>query len=473
MAEPKRPRAGTSPRHSAGARPRRSGAGHGAGHGAGAGAEVRAAAARAVHAVRVDGRSLTVALTAAGGAVAARDQALLHELCYGTLRLLPRLEALVAILLSRPLRRADRILYALMAVGLYQLVSTRIPPHAAVAATVDATRALGRPRAAGLVNAALRRFQRERDALLARVGNAPDDPALFPDWLVARLEAAWPAHWRRIIAVSNQRPPMVLRVNRGQCERAAYAADLAAAGIAARPLPGLDTALLLDKPVPVLRLPGFAGGLVSVQDASAQLATVLLDPRPGERVLDACAAPGNKTAHLLERAGGALQLTAVDVDAERLEPLRENLARLGLAATVLTADAREAGPDWPGAPYDRILLDAPCSATGVIRRHPDIKYLRREADVAALTATQDAILAALWGLLRPGGRLLYATCSVLPDENQQRIAAFLETHPDARELPLTPPPGVADTVPCAPGLQLLPTADGGDGFYYALLERAS
>ncbi len=433
---------------------------------------MRAAAARAVHAVRVEGRSLPMALAAASGEVPARDHALLWELCYGTLRLLPRLEALVAILLTRPLRRADRILRALMAVGLYQLASTRIPEHAAVAATVSATRVLGKPRAAGLVNAALRRFQRERDALLARVGTDVGDPALFPAWLVARLQAAWPGHWRRIIAVSNQRPPMVLRVNRNRRERTAYAAELAAAGIAARPLPGLPAALLLDEPLAAQRLPGFAEGLVSVQDAAAQLAAVLLDPAPGERVLDACAAPGNKTAHLLEHAGSDLRLTAVDLDAERLAPLRENLARLGLAATVRAADARAASPDWPGAPYDRILLDAPCSATGVIRRHPDIKYLRREADIAPLTMRQDAMLRALWSLLRPGGRLLYATCSVLPEENRERIAAFLAMHKDARELPLTLPAGIADAISCRPGLQLLPTAGGGDGFYYALLERA-
>jgi 16S rRNA (cytosine967-C5)-methyltransferase len=419
----------------------------------------------------VEGRSLTATLADAGPSVEPRDQPLLQELCYGTLRALPRLEALIAILLARPLRRADRILNALMAVGLYQLVSTRIPAHAAVAATVDATRVLGRARAAGLVNAALRRFQREREPLLARVGTDPADPALFPAWLVARLQSAWPDHWRRIIAASNQRPPMALRVNTNRLDRAAYAARLAVAGIAARPLAGLPVGLLLDEPVPAERLPGFADGQVSVQDAAAQLAAVLLDPRPGERVLDACAAPGNKTAHLLEHAGGDLQLTAVDVDAERLAPLRENLARLGLSATVLAADARAAGPHWPGAPYDRILLDAPCSATGVIRRHPDIKYLRREADIAHLTATQDATLAALWPLLRPGGRLLYATCSVLPDENQMRIRAFLATRRDARELALTAPEGVAETLPCTPGLALLPTAGGGDGFYYALLER--
>jgi len=458
LAEPRRPGAAARHSHKGAARKAE-------------GADLRAAAARVVHAVRAEGRSLTAALAAAAGTVPARDQALLTELCYGTLRLLPRLEALIAILLSRPLRRADRILNALMAVGLYQLVSTRIPAHAAVAATVDAARVLGRPRAAGLVNAALRRFQREQDSLLAQVGTDPDDPALFPDWLLRRLKAAWPAHWRRIVAVSNQRPPMAVRVNRMRVDPAGYAAQLAAAGIVARPLPGLDSALMLEQPLPAERLPGFAAGLVSVQDAAAQCAALLLDPRPGERVLDACAAPGNKTAHLLEHAGGDLALTAVDLYVDRLAPLRQNLARLGLRAQVLAADARDAAAQWPGAPYDAILLDAPCSATGVIRRHPDIKYLRRDTDIAALTATQDALLAALWPQLRPGGRLLYATCSVLPDENQDRVAAFLAAHDDARERALTVPAGAGDALPCAPGVQVLPTADGGDGFYFALLER--
>lgn len=432
------------------------------------GAAVRAAAARAVHAVRVEGRSLTAELSAASARVEPRDQALLQELCYGTLRVLPRLEALIAILLTRPLRRADRILNALMAVGLYQLSSTRIAPHAAVAATVEAARSLGHPRAAGLVNAALRRFQRESDALLARVGTDMADPTLFPAWLLGRLEAAWPARWREIIAASNQHPPMTLRVNLSRVARDDYAGQLAAAGLSARPLPGLPAALMLERPAPAQTLPGFADGLVSVQDASAQFAASLLAPQPGERVLDACAAPGNKTAHLLEAAGGDLRLLAADLDPERLEPLRRNLDRLGFDAEVLAADARRADLDWPGAPYDRILLDAPCSATGVIRRHPDIKYLRRDSDLAALAEIQAAILDALWPCLRPGGRLLYATCSVLPEENQDRVRAFLAGHVDARPLPIELPDGI----PCDPGVQLLPAVDGGDGFYFALLERA-
>jgi 16S rRNA (cytosine967-C5)-methyltransferase len=429
---------------------------------------VRAQAARAVHAVRVEGRSLTFALADAAEGVAMRDQALLQELCYGTLRLLPRLDMLIAILLTRPLRRADRILQALMAVGLYQLVNTRIPSHAAVAATVAATRTLGHPRAAGLVNATLRRFQREQHELLERVGTDPGDPALFPAWLIERLEAAWPDQWQNIVAVSNQRPPMTLRVNRLKADPDDYAARLAAAGIGARALSQSPVALMLDEPVPAQRLPGFAEGLVSVQDASAQQAARLLAPQPGETVLDACAAPGNKTAHLLEHAGPELQVTAVDLDAARLAALRDNVQRLGLEARVFAADARDAASDWPGAPYDRILLDAPCSATGVIRRHPDIKYLRRDSDIATLIDTQDALLASLWSVLRPGGRLLYATCSVLPDENQRRIDAFLAVHGDARVLPLDLP----GAVHCNPGAQLLPASNGGDGFYFALLERA-
>ncbi len=422
--------------------------------------------------MRVEGHSLTAELSVASAGVESRDQALLQELCYGTLRVLPRLEALIAILLTRPLRRADRILNALMAVGLYQLSLTRIAPHAAVAATVEATRVLGHPRAAGLVNAALRRFQRESDTLLSRVGTDMADPTLFPAWLVKRLEAAWPTHWREIVTVSNGRPPMTLRVNLSRSSRDAYAQRLAESGLSARPLPGFDAALMLERPVPAQTLPGFADGLVSVQDASAQLAAGLLAPRPGDRVLDACAAPGNKTAHLLEVAGGDLRLLAVDLDRERLQPLRRNLDRLGLDAEVLVADARQADSRWPDAPYDRILIDAPCSATGVIRRHPDIKYLRRESDLAALAETQAAILDALWPRLRPGGRLLYATCSVLPEENQHRVRAFLVEHADARLLPIEPPVGSSNGVAVDPGLQLLPAADGGDGFYFALLERA-
>jgi 16S rRNA (cytosine967-C5)-methyltransferase len=432
------------------------------------GAAVRAAAARVVHEVRAEGRSLTDALERETPAFAERDAALLKALSFGTLRLLPRLEALVAILLMRPLQRGDRVLQSLMAVGLYQLTEMRIPPHAAVAATVAAARVLGRPRAAGLINATLRRFQRERTALLAGIADEPAVQWLFPDWLLRRLQEAWPGHWQAIIGASNARAPMTLRVNRTRIDRDAYGRLLAEHGLTARASPHLDAALVLDRPVASRSLPGFDAGLVSVQDASAQYAATLLDAQPGERVLDACAAPGGKTAHILERSGGRAEVTAVDVDPERLDSLRQTLERLGLAAHCLAADATEASSTWPGAPYHRILLDAPCSASGVVRRHPDIKWLRRDADIAALAATQRALLDALWPLLVPGGLLLYVTCSLLPEENDVQVAAFLQRHLDARERPIDAGWGL----PRSPGRQLLPEYQGGDGFYFALLEKA-
>ena len=444
------------------------------------GAEVRAAAGRVVHAVRVDGRSLTDALQDATTAFDERDSALLQALCFGTLRLLPRLEALTTLLLTRPLQRGDRILQALIAVGLYQLTSTRIPPHAAVAATVAAARSLDRPRAAGLINATLRRFQREGPALLARVDDDPAARWLFPDWLLTRLRQSWPEQWQSIVDASNEQAPMTLRVNRRRVDTRAYAELLAGSGLSARPLAGFADALTLDRPLPARALPGFADGLVSVQDASAQLAAVLLDARPGERVLDACAAPGGKTAHILERSLAAdgdaeatpdvtPDVTAVDIDPARLATLQSTLDRLGLHARLFTADARHADLDWPGVPYHCILLDAPCSATGVIRRHPDIKWLRRDSDIATLQQTQAEMLEALWPLLLPGGRLLYATCSVLPDENDAQVRRFLTAHDDASERPIAATWGL----PRHPGRQLLPAQGGGDGFYYALLEKAS
>lgn len=435
---------------------------------------MRAAAARAVHAVWTDGRSLTEALTTAAVPLAAaehRDLALLRELATGSIRLLPRLQALTERLLARPLPPAERDLHALLLVGLYQLIATRIPPHAAVAATVAAVGVLPgrrRPWAPGLVNALLRRFQRERDDLLAQVEQEPSARWLLPAWLLARLQAAWPAHWQDLVAASNGRAPMALRVNRCRTDLHAYAARLAAAGHPAQPVPGLPAALQLATPVARDVLPGHAEGLVSVQDSNAQWAAQLLDPQPGERVLDACAAPGNKTAHLIEWANGAALVTAVDNDAGRLDSLREGLQRLGHQAQILCADATAAAIDWPGAPYRRILLDAPCSALGVLRRHPDIKLLRRPADLPALVATQAAMLTALWPLLAAGGRLLYATCTLLPEENEQQIRAFLAAHHDARVAHCAPLP---QALARDPGWQLLPRPDGGDGFYYAVLEK--
>jgi 16S rRNA (cytosine967-C5)-methyltransferase len=444
---------------------------------AGSGAAVRASAARIVHAVRAEGCSLTKPLQTAMADFGERDATLLQALCFGTLRDLPRLEALVALLLTRPLRRADRILEALIAVGLYQLTAMRIPAHAAVSATVAAADLLGRARAGGLVNATLRRFQREQQTLLKAISGDPGPTWLFPDWLLARLRAAWPEHWQAIVEASNARAPMTLRVNLLRVDRDGYSALLKRDGLTAHALPGLDAALMLNHPVPARKLPGFADGLVSVQDASAQHAAALLDAKPGERVLDACAAPGGKSAHILERSGGKLALTAVDADAERLQTLRQSLQRLGLSAQLLVADASAAQSSWPGAPYHRILLDAPCSATGVIRRHPDIKWLRRDDDIAALVRAQRAMLDALWPLLLPGGRLLYATCSVLPDENEAQVSAFLARHGDARARPINADWGLSETadrqLSGQLGRQLLPQPDSGDGFYYAVIEKTA
>ncbi|EXJ15401.1 16S rRNA (cytosine(967)-C(5))-methyltransferase RsmB [Imhoffiella purpurea] len=435
-----------------------------------AGARSRATAARAVHRVRDRGESLTRVMQDAQSSVSAPDQSLIQEMSYGTLRILPRLEAISSRLLNRPLKREDRDIDALILIGLYQLSAMHTPAHAAVSATVDAARLLGKVNKASLVNALLRRFLREREALEEAIDrDDPDLRWLFPDWLLERLRAAWPRDWQDMVAASNGRPPMSLRVNRLRTTPQAYAQRLAAADIAATPIAGCDCGLMLERPLPARELPDFDRGWVSIQDAGAQLAAQLLDAAPGQRVLDACAAPGGKTAAILERAGNAIELTAIDHDPARLDAVRNLLARLGLNAEVAVGDADGPAGSWAERRYDRILLDVPCSATGVIRRHPDIKWLRRASDIEALCETQRHILEAIWPLLAPGGRLLYATCSLLPEENQSQIADFLARHPEAREIPLPTDLGRALTH----GRQLLPTDGGSDGFYYALIAKDS
>ncbi len=433
------------------------------------GAAARAAAARALQRVRDHGQSLTRVLRDDRAPGSPADQALTQEMTYGALRLLPRLEALGALLLDRPLKPADRDLDALILIGLYQLVAMKTPAHAAVSATVEAARLMGKPHMAALVNAVLRRFQREADALLERVNARAEARWLFPEWLLTQLQHDWPTDWESIVTASNDRPPMALRVNRTRGDIPAYAALLESAGLPARPIPGLAAGLMLERPLPTRDLPGFDAGLVAVQDSGAQLAARLLDAQPGQRVLDACAAPGGKAAAILEQAGNDLELIAIDSDESRLVTLRATLNRLGLSAQVLVDDAADPRGAWTSRPFDRILLDVPCSATGVIRRHPDIKWLRRAEDIPVLGVTQDRMLQALWPLLAPGGRLLYATCSLLAAENQERIAAFLAQRPEARELALDTDWGRS----LAHGRQLLPTPGGHDGFFYALLEKAS
>lgn len=436
--------------------------------------DARHAAVTILASVYSAGRSLTLAGAEVLPRIAdPRDRALAQDLCYGVLRWGPRLEALAAELLNKPLGARDTDVHCLILVGLYQLLYTRIPPHAAVAATVAVTGALRKTWARGMVNAVLRRCQRESEALLARV-DADEAAALaHPRWLLDRIRGDWPEDWRRVAEANNERPPMCLRVNRLRSTREAYLEELRAAGLEAVPAPQAPDGLVLDRPVDVARLPGFGDGRVSVQDAAAQQAAVLLDLHSGQRVLDLCAAPGGKTAHILERGVGLAALLAVDVDAARLERVREGLDRLGLSAELRCADASRVETWWDGAPFDRILLDAPCSATGVIRRHPDIKRLRRPEDIAVLAARQRELLDAAWSTLAPGGMLLYATCSIIHEENNAQVGDFLSRHGDARLRAHAPAHAVADrwgrTLPF--GRQILPGESGMDGFFYACVDK--
>lgn len=429
--------------------------------------DLRAAAARVIAAVVQRGQSLGTALPAQTHTVAARDRPLLHELCYGTLRWHPRLAAIIAQLMAKPLKERDADLHALIACALYQLEHTRVPPHAALHAAVAACVALGKPWAKGLVNALLRRFQRERAQLDIALAGETGYRTAHPPWLAEAFRRDWPEQAEVLMAANNDRAPMTLRVNRTRGTRAAYLERLAAAGIPATPTAHSPDGIRLAVPQAVTELPGFDAGLVSVQDEAAQLCAALLAPQPGQRVLDACCAPGGKTGHLLELEPGIGELLAIDNDADRLQKVAANLSRLGLNAHLLAADAGATAEWWDGAPFDRILLDAPCSATGVLRRHPDIKLLRRPTDIATLAATQARLLAGLWETLAPGGLLLYATCSVLREENDAVVTGFAATRDDVRVRPLADHPGLAT----AAGRQWLPAAGGNDGFYYALLER--
>ncbi len=430
-----------------------------------AGAAVRAQAARAVHAVRVHGRSLDDALTEAAPPIASRDLPLLRALAYGAVRWHYRLAAFTEQLLARPLQPRDAILGDLIAVGLFQLESLRVPPRAAVHATVAATDLLGRPRARGLVNAVLRRWQREGASLSARLEATPALHHAFPDWLYAALVADWPAEHAALAAASNAAPPMWLRVNTARLQRDSYADRLTAAGLAATPHPEAPAALCLERPVDVEGLPGWADGDVSVQDAAAQLAASLLSPAPGHRVLDACAAPGGKAAHLLETTPGLDELIALDSSPRRLAELERGLSRLSLRPQCIVGDAARPEDWWDGRHFDRILIDAPCSATGVIRRHPDIRLHRRPSDVTRLVALQATILDALWPLLAPGGRLVYATCSMLRRENDEQVAAFLQRTPGAM---LVPQSGAISPF----GRQIMTGETNMDGFYYACLQHS-
>lgn len=409
------------------------------------------------------GQSLTDALAAELPALdSPRDRAFAQALSFGVLRWYWQLEAMLGQLARKPIQVAEVRMLALA--GLCQLSHMAVKPYAAVAETVAASgrHAWAKP----LLNAILRNFQRNREAIETAIAGDPVAQTSHPAWLIERLRADWPEQWQAILQANNIQAPMVLRTNRRRTSRAAYLARLQELDMAAGAMLVGDDAIVLEQPCDVMQLPGFAAGLVSVQDAAAQFAAGLLDLQAGQRVLDACAAPGGKTAHLLECCPEA-SVVAVDVAPERLARIHETLQRLGLSAQVVAGDAARPQDWWDGQPYQRILLDAPCSATGVIRRHPDIKWLRRDSDIAALAATQESLLHALWPLLAPGGILLYATCSVMRQENDGQIARFLQNQADAIELPITAEWGTA----LAHGRQILPGEQGMDGFYYARLVK--
>lgn len=426
-------------------------------------------AAQVVSEVLHEGRSLTPALEQALATLApsARgDAGLIQEMTYGTLRWAIALQAQLQVFLKKPLKQKDQDIHALLLVGLYQLTHMQVAPHAAVTETVSAAGALGKDWAKNLVNAVLRNFLRMPAAERAQLISAPHLAYSHPPWLLQRLRDAWPEDWPAICAANNERPPMTLRVNLQKTTRADYLTTLASGGMPATLVAHTEAGLTLAKPVAVTHLPGFQAGLVSVQDGAAQLAAMLLDAQPGERILDACAAPGGKACHILEHTP-SVRLVAVDHDASRMERVAQNLTRLGLTATLITGDAATPGAWWQGPTFDRILLDAPCSASGVIRRHPDIKHHRTEQDLVELQHTQARILDALWPWLTPGGKLLYVTCSILPMENEHQIHGFLARHGDATAVPLVLP--WAHTT--GHGYQILPGEAGMDGFYYAGLRK--
>ncbi len=427
---------------------------------------LRARCAECLYQVVDRGRSLSDALPQVQqGIDNAKDKALMAQICYGVLRMLPTLDFCCSKLLDKPLKGKKRVFQFLLYVGLYQLIAMRIPAHAALSETVEGAQSLKAGGLKGMINAVLRNFQRNQAQLLADAEQVETCRYNHPSWFIKKLKSHYPESWQDILMANQQQAPMWLRVNAKQFNKGQYLDHLAQADIAAVGYDALDMGIRLEKPTDVTKLPGFAEGSCSVQDGAAQFAAQLMQVKAGERVLDACAAPGGKTCHMLELAPD-IDMTAIDCDPKRLNSVSENLTRLKLAAKLIAADASDIDSWYDGKPFDRILLDAPCSATGVIRRHPDIKWLRRGADIEALAELQWQILCGMWQLLKPGGTLVYATCSVLPEENKQQMIRFLNETQDAKLDSIGP----QDTEQ-SPGWQLLPGENDCDGFYYCRLVK--
>lgn len=428
---------------------------------------VRAAAAQVITQILAAKGSLSSLLPAISTKIADNDRALLQELCFGTCRFYPQLQAYTECLLDKPLRAKDGDVQALLLLGLYQLLHTRIPDHAAIGETVEVTRYIKKPWATNLVNGVLRSFQRDSSRINEFLAENRAFQSNHPAWMEAMIGKCWPEQFEQVIAANNQHPPFSLRLNTHKISRDSYLQLLLNADINAKPTHYSPYGITLEQACDPRKLPHFTEGWLSVQDEAAQLSGDLLQLSPSLRILDACSAPGGKTGHLLELEP-SLRVTALDADERRLTRVRENLTRLGVTADIVCGDGTKPNSWWDGELYDRILLDAPCSATGIIRRHPDIKVLRTPEELDKLGELQQQLLKNLWPLLKPGGVLLYATCSIMPKENTRIIEAFLARNKDASCDQLDVHWGFAQTC----GRQLLPQMDDHDGFYYARLRKA-
>ena len=424
----------------------------------------RLIAAKVLTSVIRDGQSLTAALNNTLGVVESdKDRAFIQALCYGVCRNFHRLDYILSQMLDKPLKDLD--VKALALIGLYQLKFMRVKSHAAVSETVLAARK--KPWAKALINALLRSYLRGQEGFEQKADDVKSALLSHPDWLIQKIEQDWPMQAQQIFQQNNEQPPMALRVNLANISQDQYLQKLRDQGIEAEAVSFCRSAILLNKPAVVDILPGFNEGWVSVQDTAAQLAAELLDVQIGHRVLDVCAAPGGKAAHILEHQPKVRELVAVDIDKLRLLRVNDNLQRLKLSAKLIVGDASKPEDWWDGQLFDRILLDVPCSALGVIRRHPDIKLLRRAEDINTLQVLQQRIMTAVWSLLAPGGIMLYATCSILKQENEQQIEAFLATNTNAIEVPINADWGLVRRY----GRQILTGESAMDGFYYALIRK--
>jgi 16S rRNA (cytosine967-C5)-methyltransferase len=425
----------------------------------------RAVAAQVLAELLSKGKSLAMLLPPAVESIDEKDRGLLQELCYGVARLSPQLSGVIDQLLKKPLREKDSDVYALLLIGAYQLSYMRVPDHAAMSETVEAAKQLNKIWAKGFINGVLRQYTRRREILENNLSPAANKA--HPAWLFGMIEKQWPDYLSQIIDANNTAAPMTIRVNTKHQSREEYLQCLNDAEIPAKACAYAQSGITLDEAIDVTQLPAFMDGHCSVQDESAQLSANLVLQNNPNKILDACCAPGGKTCHILEAASTEIAVDAIDIEASRLVRVEENLTRLNVSANLITANAAEIDTWWDGEFYDAILLDAPCSATGVIRRNPDIKILRKPEDIVKLAALQQSLLNALWQCVKPGGILVYATCSILPMENSNNIESFIAAHTDAKEIPIAADWGIEQAV----GRQILPSIDGSDGFYYACIQK--